>query len=379
MQKEVEEELYSRSFRLEHYVSENNEMLELPPVFEILEVPALQLETLKDTIILDPSQNEEELFRELITYKNINNKNYRITVRSMVVETQEVVFATSASFLFSLLLVFLIQFFFSRTWNQRIWQPFFENLEEMKAFSLRTQKPIKLRESNIKEFSELNEEIEALTSKVTSDYQNLKQFTENISHELQTSLAIMQAKLENFLNESAVTDEQFSQLSSLQKDIQRLGKLNKKLVFLTNLENKSLGDTEAINLNLLVKETVEDFKELSELSIEFKENQQTIINADRELIQVLINNLISNAIKYYDGNSVIRIEIDKNSFLINNPGNSELEHSDKLYDRFYKANNNSKSGSGLGLAIVKKICDLYSYELAYTFKDKCHHFKVKFS
>jgi len=142
MQKEVEEELYSRSFRLEHYVSENNEMLELPPVFEILEVPALQLETLKDTIILDPSQNEEELFRELITYKNINNKNYRITVRSMVVETQEVVFATSASFLFSLLLVFLIQFFFSRTWNQRIWQPFFENLEEMKAFSLRTQKPI---------------------------------------------------------------------------------------------------------------------------------------------------------------------------------------------------------------------------------------------
>jgi len=189
----------------------------------------------------------------------------------------------------------------------------------------------------------------------------------------------MQAKLENFLNESAVTDEQFSQLSSLQKDIQRLGKLNKKLVFLTNLENKSLGDTEAINLNLLVKETVEDFKELSELSIEFKENQQTIINADRELIQVLINNLISNAIKYYDGNSVIRIEIDKNSFLINNPGNSELEHSDKLYDRFYKANNNSKSGSGLGLAIVKKICDLYSYELAYTFKDKCHHFKVKFS
>ena len=118
-------------------------------------------------------------------------------------------------------------------------------------------------------------EIEALTHKVTSDYQNLKQFTENISHELQTSLAIMQAKLENFLNESSVTDEQFSQLASLQKDIQRLGKLNKKLVFLTNLENKSIGETEAIDLNVLVRETVEDFKELSALPIEFVENKQT--------------------------------------------------------------------------------------------------------
>ena len=188
----------------------------------------------------------------------------------------------------------------------------------------------------------------------------------------------MQAKLENFLNESSVTDEQFNQLSSLQKDIQRLGKLNKKLVFLTNLENKSIGETEAIDLNVLVRETVEDFKELSALPIEFVENKQTVVQADRELIQVLVNNLISNAIKYYDGDCGIHIEIDENSFLINNPGNHELEHSDKLYNRFYKANNNSKVGSGLGLAIVKKICDLYSYHLTYTYKENCHHFEVKF-
>ena len=54
--------------------------------FEIvIEVPELKPETLKDTVIHDPSQNEEELFRELNTYKRLNNKNYRITVGSMVV------------------------------------------------------------------------------------------------------------------------------------------------------------------------------------------------------------------------------------------------------------------------------------------------------
>ena len=65
MQKEVEEELYSRSFRLEHFVTENNELLELPPVFEVIEVSELKPESLKDTVIHDPSQNEEELFQRI--------------------------------------------------------------------------------------------------------------------------------------------------------------------------------------------------------------------------------------------------------------------------------------------------------------------------
>ncbi len=379
MQKEVEEELYSRSFRLEHYVSENGELLELPPVFEVIEVKDLRAEVLKDTLIYDPSQDEMELFRELNSYRKINGNNYRVTVRSMVVETQEIILVTSASFLISLLLVFLLQFYLSRTWNRKIWMPFFHNLEEMKSFSLKSEKPINLRDSKIREFSELKEEIQALTNKVTSDYQNLKQFTENISHELQTSLAIMLAKLENFLNESPITNEQFSQLSSLQKDIQRLGKLNKKLVFLTTLENKELGDPEIINFNERVSEAVENFKELSTMPIKLVENDKINIKGDRELIQVLVNNLISNAIKYCEGEQGVKILINKHSFIVINPGIKELEDSERVFNRFYKAKNNKHPGSGLGLAIVKKICDIYGYKLSYSFVDYGHSFKVIFN
>lgn len=378
MQKEVEEELYSRSFRLEHYVSEHDELLELPPVFEVIPVKELRPEILKDTLIYDPSQDELELFRELNTYSEINGKNYRVTVRSMVVETQEIILVTSASFLISLLLVFLIQFYFSRTWNRRIWMPFFQNLEEMKSFSLKSERPIRLKDSEIREFSELKDEIEALTDKVTSDYQNLKQFTENISHELQTSLAIMQAKVENFLNESKITEEQFSQLSTLQRDIHRLGKLNKKLVFLTTLENKESTNSEHIDLNKLVRETVEDFKEVSILTLELLEEDQIEIKGDRELVQVLVNNLISNAIKYCEGEKKVRITLSGSSFIINNPG-EEIKNKEELFKRFYKAENNSKPGSGLGLAIVKKICEIYRYKLSYSFKDHNHSFQVIFS
>ncbi len=88
MENEVEEELYSRSFRLEHYVEKSGELLELPPVFEVVETPELRSKILKDTLIYDPSQDEMELFHELSTFKKINGKSYRITVRSMVVETR---------------------------------------------------------------------------------------------------------------------------------------------------------------------------------------------------------------------------------------------------------------------------------------------------
>ncbi|AVR45074.1 sensor histidine kinase [Christiangramia fulva] len=378
METEVEEELYSRSFRLEHYVKKNNELLELPPVFQVVEIPELRQEIIKDTLIYDPSQDEMELFHELSTFKKINGKNYKIIVRSMVVETQDIILVILAYFLISLLIVFLAQFYFSRAWNRILWKSFFHNLSEMKAFSVKNKSPVSLQESNIKEFSELRDEIYNLTEKVLSDYENLKQFTENVSHELQTSLAIMQAKLENFLNEAEITNSQFLQLSSLQSDIQRLAKLNKKLVFLTSLENLAVDGTENVSVNKVVKGLIEDFKELTSAKLEFVEEEKVILNTDPELIRVLIQNLISNAIKYTNGEGEIRLLLKQYSLSVSNPGIKEIEQKDQIFKRFFKSEISKGKGIGLGLAIVKKICELFDYDLTYKFTNQRHHFTVNF-
>ena len=379
MEQEVEEELYSRSFRLEHYVTVNKQLLELPPVFEVVRTKQLQPVQLKDTLIYDPSQDEMELFRELNTFKEINGTKYRITVRSMAVESRDIILVTLAYFMISLLLVFIIQFYFSRAWNRKIWRPFFKNLEAMKSFSLESGQEVKLNESEIREFSELKEEIAALTSKVISDYQNLKQFTENISHELQSSLAIMQAKIGNFLDGSNLSDEQFHQLSSLQRDIQRLGTLNKKLVLLATLEQRQTRDFEEVNLNSLTKESVENFQEISTIVINLKEHNEIKIRADRELLRVLIDNLINNAIRHSSGERKIEIEIQDAALRIRNSGDRKLENSERIFDRFYKANTKVKVGSGLGLAIIKKVCSVFNYKLSYAYKNGMHQFEVIFS
>src|SRR5665811_311373 len=109
--------------------------------------------------------------------------------------------------------------YFNRAKNVRLWTPFFLNLEAMKRFSLSSDVPIPLVESEILEFSDLNKEITTLTNKVRADYQNLKQFTEDVSHELQTPLAIIQAKIENIINGDNLNELQFGHLTSIQKDI----------------------------------------------------------------------------------------------------------------------------------------------------------------
>lgn len=379
MEQEVEEELYSRSYRLEHYATENGQLIELPPVFEIVKTPRLRPEILKDTLIYDPSQDETELFRELSTFRTINGEIYRITVRSMVVETQEIVVITLVYFLISLALVFVIQFYFSRAWNRRIWKPFFRNLEAMQHFSLQAARPVELVDSNIVEFSELKTEIETLTSRVIYDYNNLKEFTENISHELQTALAIMQAKLENFLNESAISDQQFEELSNLQRHIRRLANLNKKLVLLATLDQRQKNDYQEISLNDLLEEMVINFREISPVEIELEKKKNLTLFSDPELIQSLIGNLLSNAIKHTEGDGPIRITIDHDRLEISNPGDAELEDAERIFRRFYRKTERSKPGSGLGLAIVQKICEVLQYNVTYHFAENRHFFRIIFN
>ncbi|HCO82466.1 MAG TPA: sensor histidine kinase, partial [Arenibacter sp.] len=141
MQREVEEELYSTRARVESSLRINKPPYSLPPVFEVEQVAQLGNEKVKDTIIYDPSQDEMEEFRELISYKSINGNYYRITVRNLIVESEDILIAIILSYMFIILLVFLIQFYFNRAKNKKLWDPFFRNLEAMKTFSLSSDTP----------------------------------------------------------------------------------------------------------------------------------------------------------------------------------------------------------------------------------------------
>lgn len=377
LQNEVEEGLYSTEARVVHALENNEIQYSLPPVTEIKKINILKSQVLKDTIIYDPSQDEMELFRELSTFKNINGKNYQITIRNLVVETENILLAIVISNFIVFLLVFIFLFYFNTKRNLKLWNPFFKNLEQMKQFSLTSKEPIQLVESDVLEFSELKTEIETLTGKVKTDYENLKQFTEDVSHEMQTPLAIIQAKIDNIINEHEINDKQFEQITSIQKDIQRLKQLNKRISILTKIDNNQYINITPINLTDLILEKTNNYKELHFNLINYTFNEVLMVSMDTFLADILINNLVSNAIKHSNKKDKILISTTKNSLIISNVGEKALLHPEKLFQRFYRESNKNKS-TGLGLAIVKKTCDLYQFKISYKFKAKHHIFSIEF-
>jgi len=377
LQNEVEEGLYSTEARVVFALENNEIQFSLPPVTEIKKVDLLKSQVLKDTIIYDPSQDEMELFRELSTFKTINGENYQITVRNLVVESENILLAIVISNFIVFLLVFIFLFYFNTKRNLNLWKPFFKNLEQMKQFSLASKEPIKLVESDVLEFSELKTEIETLTGKVKADYENLKQFTEDVSHEMQTPLAIIQAKIDNIINEHQINDKQFEQITSIQKDIQRLKQLNKRITILTKIDNNQYTNVTPINLTELINEKVSNYKELNINTINYISNDILLVSMDTFLADVLMNNLFSNAIKYSKKEDKTTIVSTKNSLTVSNIGEKALMHPEKLFTRFYRESNKNNS-TGLGLAIVKKICDLYQFKISYKFEANNHIFSIEF-
>ncbi len=377
LQHEAEEELYSTEARIENALKMGKQPFLLPPVIEVSKAERLLPFTVKDTIIYDPSQDEMEVFRELTTYKKINRENYKIVVRSLEVESKDILAAVVASYVVIILLTFVFLFYFNTAGNKLLWKPFFENLDRLKQFSLTSKQSVKFQDSQILEFSELNKQIELLTQKVSADYENLKQFTEDVSHEIQTPLAIIQAKIENLINYNAINDEQYQQLTSIQKDIKRLTQLNKRLTLLTKIDNSQYAQMEEVDILKLIEKSIQNFSELSAMKLEFVAKNNLVVKMDPYLSEILCNNLISNAIKHTGGTDSIHIKIEGNNLSISNFGNERLQRPEKLFQRFYREARSSQS-SGLGLAIAKKICDLYGFRVSYQFEDNRHIFTVSF-
>ncbi|WP_245668142.1 sensor histidine kinase [Flagellimonas zhangzhouensis] len=377
MKNEVEEELLSDQENIENIISNTDSLVTVPPIIESKKVDFPQSSKFSDTLIYDSKKQQSALFRQLSETKLINGQYYKITVRDMLIDTEEIIMTIVFTFLLIILLVFIFLFYLNKSHNAKLWMPFFSSLEKLKKFSLTSNETMVFEESEIVEFEELNKEVLILTKKVQADYQNLKQFTEDVSHEMQTPLAIIGTKIESFLNEATIKNKEFLQLSSLKNDINRLKQLNKKLVLLTKLDNEQFSNIETIDVNEELDELVLNFRELSLTQICYEPVDKIVIEADRHLIHILLNNLMTNAIKYCIEEGSISLITKTNSLIVSNTGKQAIVNPEKLFNRFYRENKQFKS-TGLGLAIVKKICERYDYDLTYYFESNSHHFKIGF-
>lgn len=272
-------------------------------------------------------------------------------------------------------------FFLNRFIFGNLWKDFFGALEKLKQFDT-VKEPIKLGDSDVEEFIELNRVLERMTLRLSSDYRELREYTDHTTHELQTPLAVIKTKSELLMQSKKLGSEEMQLLQSIYSSINHLSRLNTTLALITRIENQQFTGKTTLNLSTLVKHHLEMFQELISLrglSVEttFTDRDQEI-TMDQGLADILITNLLKNAIVHNTDGGKIILEIRDHFMSIGNEGPPLHFNQQDLFKRFVR--DTKKSGNfGLGLSLVKKICDSYGFEISYTYENKLHVFEIRFS
>lgn len=321
---------------------------------------------------------EKDRYRGLSAYINIQGKPFHVVVETNVEEADETLAAiawVTVSFFLLLVIGFIV---LNRIIAKKSWKDFYETLDRLTHFDLAQQKPLELGTTNILEFFELNTRLKQLTDSNLSAFSRQKKFIENASHELQTPLATLKTKLDLLFQDTHLQDRQAAALEAIQKQISKVSRINRHLLLLAKIENHQFAENEPLNLVLLIRETVSVLNEiyLSQSHFQMELPDAFWITGNRTLTEIMVNNLVTNALVHNLENGEIGICLKNDELKISNPGTTSLD-SEKVFQRFAISSNRATS-SGLGLAIVKEICDQKGWNVRYGFENGRHQFFVRF-
>ena len=323
--------------------------------------------------------NEIDRFRVLSSYISINGKLYHLQIETNIEEADETMLAIAIVTLLFFALLVIGFIFLNRRIAKQIWQPFRNTLKKLKSFDLTTQRAISFDKTNIEEFEELNQSLQKLIDKNISVYSQQKTFIENASHELQTPLAVLKSKLDLLLQNKNITSEQAELLTAIDLPLSRITRINKNLLLLAKIENKQFAEVENIELTEVINETLEllsDYTTLKQISVDENFSEKLFLSCNKTLLEILVNNLLINAIVHNTEQGKIQISFSNKTLTISNTGKTALSN-EKLFERF-TISSSETANSGLGLAIVKEICNRYNWHIHYTFENNLHSFSVQF-
>ena len=198
----------------------------------------------------------------------------------------------------------------------------------------------------------------------------LDTFIKDTTHELNTPISTIMTNIELIDRDNIEDKYLLKTINRIDIGAKTISNIYDDLTYLM-LNNKIISNNEDINLKKLIEQRVEYFSLLTNMKkIEVVTNldSDAILNIDNKKISKLIDNILSNAIKYNKINGSIYIDLDSNKLTIKDTGKGiKKEHIDLMFDRYARFDK-TIGGFGIGLNIVKMICN--EYELTIDIKSK---------
>ena len=334
---------------------------------------------IKDTLIHDVKSGNDLPYRYIYYVgTTMNNRVYSIKILQPVQENIHLLESISLYTFLLFLALLLISLLLNYLISKRLWSPFYKSVEKAGRFNILEDKPLELPETNIFEFQQLNKVFKHMTKKMRSDYLNLKEFNENAAHEIQTPLAIIRSKTELLMQTRNLRKSSINLIKSINEATTRLFKLNQGLLIISKIDNQYYYEIKEISLKEVVSRCLENYSEIMQLrsiNVEFDSTSDAWVLMNEVLADVLVSNLISNAVRYNIDKGFIKCQLDEHELIISNSGLPLNSDPEILFRRFHKGNDNPQS-VGLGLSIVKKITDNCKMSISYTSEGNIHKVRL---
>ncbi len=193
----------------------------------------------------------------------------------------------------------------------------------------------------------------------------LDMFIKDTTHELNTPVSAIVANVEMIDVEKLEDEKLKKKINRIDIAAKTISNIYDDLTYLI-LDNKIISQNVTIDLAQIMNERIEYFEILAnvkKIKIDLQVNKNGTLFIDQKKISKLIDNLISNAIKYNKINGTIEISLNENSFSIKDSGKGiKKENIEMMFDRYARFDK-SVGGFGIGLNIVKMICDEYHLKI----------------
>jgi len=332
-----------------------------------------------DTLIFLSDLEEYQLHRQKIIVVKNNQKAYLVKMLININDFTKLKRDIAHRIVPSFIILALIIILFSTFMSGYLFTPFHRILEQMNKYKIGKGIHISNVKTSTSEFKKMQYLFKRMVTRIEDDYCKLKEYTENMAHEIQTPLAIIRNKTERLIGDENVMKEHQETVKAIYNETNHISKLGNTLNLLTKIENGEYDKTIYLKTKDIILQHIESVKELvglKMLTLETDLDSEHSLLIDPFLFEIILRNLLRNSIRYAVNDGPIKISTQNQQLVVSNYGELLKVEKEKIFERFYTSDKSNQS-LGLGLALVKRICELNQLQIKYAYNDGQHVFSIK--
>lgn len=371
-----------RERRLVKYIEEDHK--DLSKVHDLVRVDgntsivAEHYPQFKDTTMVASQMDDPMLFRSKTILVETSKGRFVYTMHKNINDFDKFRHGILRTIINTFIVLALMLTLFSLFLSGFLFRPFHQLLALMSRYKIGDNLKLPSVKTSTSEFIKMQVLVQNMICRIEGDYKKLKEYTENMAHEMQTPLAIIRSKTEVFISDEELMGRYASTVKVIYDEATHLSNLGSTLNLLTKIENGEYNRVEVLKTFSIITRHIETVKEmfgLKKLRLEVDLDETHTLSLDPVLFDVMFKNLLKNVLRYTPANHPVRISTSNGNLTISNYGEPLSFDSSKIFNRFIRSRN-EKSSLGLGLALVKQICDLNHLKITYTFANHHHSFTI---